>query len=79
MSTKELTFDMINTLDENRIQLVFNFVRFLKSEYSENPNAETIAAIEEVEEMRKNPEKYKSYSSFGEILNEVQEELNSDV
>ena len=35
------------------------------------PNAETRAALNEYEEMKKNPERYKRYESFDEILNEV--------
>ena len=35
------------------------------------PNAETKAALEEIAEMRAHPEKYKSYSSFQELLDEV--------
>lgn len=38
------------------------------------PNAETIAAIEEVEMMRANPNK-KTYSSFSELLEEVDNEV----
>lgn len=35
------------------------------------PNATTIAAMDEFEEMKKNPKAYKRYSSFKEALNEV--------
>jgi len=35
------------------------------------PNAETKAALGEYEEMKKNPDKYKHYESFDEILDEV--------
>ncbi|MDE7239145.1 MAG: type II toxin-antitoxin system RelB/DinJ family antitoxin [Lachnospiraceae bacterium] len=35
------------------------------------PNAETKAALDEYEEMEKNPDKYKRYGSFDEILDEV--------
>lgn len=35
------------------------------------PNSETKAALDEYEEMRKNPDKYKRYDSFDEILDEV--------
>lgn len=35
------------------------------------PNAETKAALDEYEEMKKNPGKYKRYGSFDEILDEV--------
>lgn len=36
------------------------------------PNAETRAALAEYEEMKKNPEKYKRYSSFEDLLSEVE-------
>lgn len=35
------------------------------------PNRETLEAIEEVREMRKRPEKARSYGSFSELLEEV--------
>lgn len=35
------------------------------------PNAETRAALDEYEEMKKNPDKYKRYESFDELLNEA--------
>ncbi len=38
---------------------------------AEIPNAETIAAMQEAEEFEKHPEKYKRYSSFSELLDEV--------
>ena len=37
---------------------------------SEIPNAETIEALKEVEELKKNPNK-KTYNSFSEILEEL--------
>ena len=37
----------------------------------ENPNAETIAALNEYNEMKAHPEKYKRYSSFQDAMNEV--------
>lgn len=37
------------------------------------PNADTIAAMKEAEEFKAHPEKYKRYSSFGELLKEVEE------
>lgn len=37
----------------------------------ENPNAETIAALEEFQEMKAHPEKYKRYTSIEEALGEV--------
>lgn len=38
------------------------------------PNAITIAAMEEVEEFARNPGSYKRYSSFSELLREVEED-----
>jgi len=35
------------------------------------PNAETVAALEEFEEMKKNPQKYKRYDSFDEALTDA--------
>ena len=37
----------------------------------EIPNAETIAALEEAEEMIRNPAKYKRYATFREAMDEV--------
>lgn len=36
-----------------------------------SPNAETRAALAEYEEMKKNPDSYKRYESFDDVLNEV--------
>ena len=38
---------------------------------AEIPNAKTLAAMKETEEILTHPENYKSYSSFEEILKEV--------
>lgn len=37
----------------------------------ETPNAETLAAMAEVEEMKKHPEKYKSYTDVDEMFREL--------
>ncbi len=37
----------------------------------QTPNEETKAALSEYEEMKKNPENYKRYESFREVLDEV--------
>ena len=38
----------------------------------EVPNRDTVAAMREVEEMAKNPSDYKRYSSFSDLLQEVE-------
>lgn len=40
----------------------------------EVPNADTVAAMKEAEEMAKNPSAYKRYSSFSDLLREVEED-----
>ena len=37
----------------------------------EIPNAETIAAMREIEEMKRHPEKYKKYSSAHEMMEDI--------
>ena len=37
----------------------------------ENPNAETVAALNEYYEMKAHPEKYKRYASFKDAMDEV--------
>lgn len=41
---------------------------------TEIPNADTIAAIREAEDFKAHPENYKRYSSFAELLKEVEED-----
>lgn len=51
-----------------------NIVRYMKSVIQyEIPNAETIAAIEEVQRLKADPNK-RTYSSFAEILKELDDE-----
>ena len=45
-------------------------------ESRETPNAETIAALEEAEEMIRNPAKYKRYVTFREAVEEVFADLS---
>ena len=50
-----------------------NIIRYMKDVIQyECPNAETIAAIEEVQELKKNPDK-KTYGSFDELLKDLDE------
>ena len=37
----------------------------------EVPNADTVAAMKEVDEMRKHPEKYKSYSNVEKMMEDI--------
>lgn len=40
----------------------------------EVPNADTVAAMREAEELRRHPEQYRRYASFAELLRDTQEE-----
>ncbi len=51
-----------------------NLVRYMQNVIRyETPNADTIQAIEEVQELKKNPNK-NTYNSFDEILKELDDE-----
>ncbi|MCI8829181.1 MAG: type II toxin-antitoxin system RelB/DinJ family antitoxin [Ruminiclostridium sp.] len=57
---------------ENRIPFE---VSAYPSARQEEPNEETIAAIQEIQEIKKNPGNYKRYGAFSEILNEVKADV----
>lgn len=49
-----------------------NLIQFMKDVIQyETPNAETIAAIQEVQELKNNPDK-KTYNSFSELLKDLE-------
>ena len=51
-----------------------NLIRYMKNVVQyDTPNAETIEAIKEVQELKKNPNK-KKYSSFAELLEDLEKE-----
>jgi len=39
------------------------------------PNAETLMAITEVQQMKRNPSLYKSYANFSELLKEMEKDV----
>lgn len=51
----------------NKVRNMLNVIKY------QTPNAETIQAIKEVEELKKDPNK-KTYSFFAEILEELENE-----
>lgn len=67
--------------DELGLTMSYAITVFLRSAVNYNglpfelrrfvPNAETKAALDEYEEMKKNPGSYKRYESFDEVLDEV--------
>lgn len=86
MAIREDTIKLVNELNDNQLQQLLSYGRFLKAESegllnfnSDIPNTETLEAIKEIEEMQKNPSQYKTYSSFSEILSEALKEIENDV
>ncbi len=54
-----------------------NIVRYMMNVIALNiPNAETILAIQEVQEMKKNPDAYKSYDTVDELFEDI---LNDEI
>ncbi|PID83051.1 MAG: hypothetical protein CSB15_00255 [Clostridiales bacterium] len=49
-----------------------NIVRYMKNVIDlKMPNSETILAIQEVQEMKKNPDAYKSYDTVDELFEDI--------
>ena len=67
-----------NLLEDKPIEDDYDYKSYRISNNSEEkgiPNTETIAAIEEVQEMKRNPHLYKSFKSVEELF----EDLNSKI
>jgi len=71
MSTVEEIQEVIGTLCERELMQVLNFANFVKSGGLDIPNDDTLEAIKEVEEMEKNPDKYKAYTNVKEMFAEI--------
>ena len=67
MSTKELAHSIIDDLSEEQLSA---FITLFGAGH-DIPNEETEAALAEYEEMKNDPQKYKRYHSFDEVLKEV--------
>lgn len=67
MSTREMLYSEINNLTEDQMKGLLLFIRgFYKIE-----NNETLSAIKEVEDMKKNPDKYKGYTDVDEMMRDL--------
>ncbi len=88
MSSKSVTCSFVldrdiynaykSIVSKNGENVKSNIVKYMLSVIKyETPNAETIAAIEEVEALKKDANK-KVYSSFSEILDELDEETEDE-
>lgn len=69
MGIREIAYDIIDNFSEEQLKGFILMCRGLVD--IEIPNEETLEAFEEVEEMIKNPEKYKGYTDIDELFNDL--------
>ncbi len=68
MSTRERVYKLIDNMTDEQLRAFL----MLFGEYSE-PNEETLKAIAEVEDMKKNPDKYKAYDNINDMMRDLLE------
>ncbi len=68
MSTRDIAYQIFETLSEEQLR---GFILLFRGEMEEIPNEETLEAFAEVEDMKKNPEKYKGYSDVDEMMRDL--------
>lgn len=69
MSLKEIAYDIVDNLSNEQLK---GFIMLFSGETNlEIPNEELLEAFEEVEEMKKYPDRYKSYSSTDEMMRDI--------
>ncbi len=74
MSTRDKLFTMLDTLTDEQLEGLYEFLgNFIKID--EQLNEDMTAAFSEIEEMKKHPENYKSYESFEEMLEDLDDEV----
>ncbi len=66
MSDKERAIELINNASEDCILYVISYLQ-----NAETLNSETLEAIAEVEEMKRNPSLYKGYTDVDEMMKEL--------
>ncbi|MCI5946618.1 MAG: hypothetical protein MRZ39_06975 [Oscillospiraceae bacterium] len=71
MSTKELAYSLIDKLDEKQLDALVVILEGMSGAYSEQLNAETLEALNEVKDMKRFPEKYKGYDDVDEMFKEL--------
>ncbi len=71
MSTKEQVISIIDILPEDVMCGLLDYVQYLAYQAKHIPNEETLAAIAEVEEMKKNPHLYKGYEDIDEMMRDI--------
>lgn len=67
MSNKELAYSIIDGMSEKQLEA---FIGFVKG-FADIPNSDTLEAIREVEDMKRHPENYKSYTDVDAMFKEL--------
>lgn len=67
MSTREKAYSIIDGLSEKQLEAFID----LFGQFMEVPNEETLAALAEAEDIKKHPDKYKSYTDVDEMFKEL--------
>ncbi len=74
----KLPVDILKSLnwnDSDEIIITEEYGRLIIEKAGHIPNAETLKAIEDMEEAMKKPHLLKKYSSFSEVLEELENEI----
>lgn len=66
MSTREMAYNVIDAMTEEQLKAFL----MLFGNYKE-PNEETLQAMTEVEDMKKNPDNYKSYDDAEDMMKDL--------
>jgi len=70
MSTREIAYSILDRLSDEQIAaFIMLFGGYISSD--EIPNEDTLEAFSEVEEMKKNPDKFKGYTDVDEMMKEL--------
>ncbi len=74
MNARDKLFTALDMLTDEQIEGIYLFLKNLSCIDGE-PNEDMDAALKETEDIELHPEKYKSYSSFSEIMQEINNEV----
>ena len=67
MSTRDRLYEEIAAMSEAQCSAVLALIHA----FSENPNAETLAAMHEAEDMKQHPEQYPGYTDVHQMMEEL--------
>ncbi len=62
---------LLDWKDDEEVNIKEEYGRIIIEKVEHIPNAETIAAMKEVEEMEKNPHLYKGYDNVDEMIRDI--------